>query len=91
MTDSHLIDSHLTETDRLDRLSNYRLLLWLHLNRSLTEYVDCHCSSSLLLLLLLLSPSSTAAHANDCSRSSLNNNAPSAHLALISAAVPAVG
>ena len=40
MTDSHLIDSHLTDTDRLDRLSNDRLLLWLHLTDFLLHLTD---------------------------------------------------
>ena len=33
VTDSYLTDSHLTETDWLDRLSTGRLLRWLHLTR----------------------------------------------------------
>jgi len=40
MTDSHLADSHLTETDRLDRLSTNRLLRWLHLTDFLLHLTD---------------------------------------------------
>ena len=40
VTDSYLTDSHLTETDWLDRLSTGRLLRWLHLTDFLLHLTD---------------------------------------------------